>query len=360
MISTLHDQILRFAEEMLAEGKTQDEANALAAEVLEKAIPELFASTIKELDETQVSMVKLAQKDQSAFERRNLRRWRKSFALADTVVMLTHEIGENFNRHHRPEAAKETDLVFEAVIRLHSRALLIAREALHLCKGGYADGALSRWRSLHECKVIATFIASNGNEAAIRYFASFECASLKAAKELNTVVGLPGYDLGFNDQEIEAMERRVKDICDELGPEMRHDYGWAGKVLNKAKPTFANIEESVGLAHERPRYRWASQHTHATSRPPNKLLGASESTELMYLVGASNSGMTDPLQFVALGLADMTKLLLEVRPTLDGQVWGAVIDHYAGHVGKTALEEERLSLKRAQARRARKGSPDED
>lgn len=356
MISTLHDQIHRFAEEMLAKGKTLEEANALAAEVLEKAVPEIFSSTLSDLDRTRASMLKVARRDQAAFEARNMRRWQKAFDLAETVAKLAEEIGENFNQHHRPAAAKENDLVFEAVVRLHSRSLLIGREALHLCRGGYADGALSRWRSIHECRVIASLIAEHGQEVAIRYFASFECASLKAARELNKVVGLPGYDQGFSAEEIEAMERRVSEICDELGPEMRNDYGWASGVIGKAKPTFANIEEAVGLAHERPRYRWASQHTHATSRPPNKLLGAVEATEMMYLVGPSNSGMTDPLQFIALGLAEMTKLLLSVRPTLDGQVYGGIIGHYAGQVGKTALQEERSSLKRAQTRRARKGS----
>lgn len=233
MISVLHDQIRRFAQEMLAEGKTLDEANTLAAEVLEKAVPEIFSSTLSELDKSQASMLKLVRRDQAAFEARNMRRWQRSFALAETVAKLAEEIGENFNQHHRPAAAAENDLVFEAVVRLHSRSLLIGREALHLCRGGYADGALSRWRSLHECRVIALLIAAHGQELALRYFASFECASLKAAKELNRVVGLPGYDRGFSAEEVEAMERRVGEICEDLGPEMRNDYGWASGVIGK-------------------------------------------------------------------------------------------------------------------------------
>lgn len=357
MISTLDDQIRQFAEEMLAKGKSVEEAVALGREVIQSSIPEILRTTISALDQSQPEMLRVARLDQAAFERRNLRRWQKSFALADTVAKLAEEIGENFNQHHRPIAVQEKDFVFEAVVRLHARSLLIGREALHLCKGGFADGALSRWRSLHECKVIASFIAEHGQETALRYLASFECASLKAANELNKVVGLPGYDEGFTAEEVDFMERRVGEICAELGPEMRHDYGWASRVLGKAKPTFANIEEAAGFAYERPRYRWASQHTHASSRPPNKLLGTVEAAEAIHLVGASNSGMIDPLQFVALGLAGLTRTLLSVRPSVDGQVYGAILDHYANQVGVTASEEERTSFEKAQKRNARREGP---
>lgn len=120
--------------------------------------------------------------------------------------------------------------------------------AIHLCKGGFADGALSRWRSMHECKVVATFIAAHGQETAFRYLASFDCAALKAAKELNKVAGMPGYDEGFSSEEVAHLEQHVAAICAELGPEMRNDYGWAGKVLNSPKPTFASIEAAAGLA----------------------------------------------------------------------------------------------------------------
>lgn len=347
MISSIDDQIQSFVEEMLAKGKTLDEAEALADEVLSKSIPQIYDVTISTLEASQSEMLKASRREQAAFERRNLRRWQKGFGLVETVAEIAGEVGSSFNDHHRLAAVAESDYVFQAVVSLHARSLLIAREGIHLCKGGFADGALSRWRSMHECKVIASFIANSGQDTALRYLASFECAALKAARELNEVVGLPGYDQGFSPSEIALMEERVTALCTRLGPEMRNDYGWAAKVLGKAKPTFSNIEAAVGLAHERPRYRWASQHTHAGARPPNRSLGTAEASDLLHLVGPSNSGMVDPLQFIALSLAETTKVMLAVRPTINGQIYSAVLDYFAGQVGSTAQSEERESLERA-------------
>ncbi|WP_312218980.1 DUF5677 domain-containing protein [Brevundimonas sp.] len=349
MISDLDDQIHDFVEDMLAKGKTLDQATALAGEVIEQSFPEIYKATVAALDQSRPSMLKRARTDQAQFEKRNLRRWRKAFDLIDVVAEIAGEVGGAFNEHHRSTALGDRDYVFEAVVSLHARSLLMAREAIHLCKGGYADGALSRWRSMHECKVVAIFIAAHGQEVAHRYLASFDCAALKAARELNKVVGLPGYDEGFSAEEITQLEQHVAAICNEMGPEMRNDYGWAGKVLKSPKPTFASIEAAAGLAHERPRYRWASQHTHASARPPGRLLGAVEALQPLHVVGPSNSGMVDPLQFVALTLAEITKIMLSVRPTIDGQMYGAVLDHYAGQVGATALSEEEASLKKARA-----------
>ena len=349
MISDLDDQINDFVEEMLAKGKTLDEATALAGEVIEQSFPEIYKTTVAALDQSRPTMLKRARADQSQFEKRNLRRWRKAFDLIEVVAEIAGEVGGAFNDHHRSAAVSDRDYVFQAVVSLHARSLLMAREAIHLCKGGFADGALSRWRSMHECKVVATFIAAHGQETAFRYLASFDCAALKAAKELNKVVGMPGYDEGFSPEEVAHLEQHVAAICANLGPEMRNDYGWAGKVLNSPKPTFASIEAAAGLAHERPRYRWASQHTHASARPPGRLLGSVEASQPLHVVGPSNSGMVDPLQFVALTLAEVTKIMLSVRPTVDGQMYGAVLDHFSGHVGVTALSEEKTSLEKARA-----------
>ncbi|MCS6624947.1 DUF5677 domain-containing protein [Roseibacterium beibuensis] len=349
MISDLDDQIHDFVEEMLAKGKTPEEASALAGEVIEQSLPEIYKTTIAALDKSRAEMLRRSRAEQAAFEKRNFQRWRKAFDLIETVAEIAGEVGGAFNDHNRSSAVSDRDYVFEAVVSLHARSLLIARESIHLCKGGFADGALSRWRSMHECKVVAAFITLHGQEVALRYLASFDCAALKAARELNEVIGHPGYDEGFSTEELGRMEQHVAAICAEMGSEMRHDYGWAGKVLKNPKPTFASIEANAGLAHERPRYRWASQHTHASARPPNRLLGTVEAQQPLHLVGPSNSGMVDPLQFVALALADITKIMLSVRPTLDCKIYGLLLDHFAGQVGVTALAEEEASLRRARS-----------
>ena len=62
----------------------------------------------------------------------------------------------------------QRDYVFEALSRLLARACRIAEEVLVLLKAGYGQGALARWRALHEVAVVADLIAENGEDCAER------------------------------------------------------------------------------------------------------------------------------------------------------------------------------------------------
>ncbi|MFC7164719.1 DUF5677 domain-containing protein [Halospeciosus flavus] len=42
-------------------------------------------------------------------------------------------------------------------------------EIHHLLKGGFADGAFARWRSLHELSITTTFIKQAGSDTAERF-----------------------------------------------------------------------------------------------------------------------------------------------------------------------------------------------
>src|SRR5262249_50921986 len=47
------------------------------------------------------------------------------------------------------------DFVFEALVRLHARSCLVAEEVCWLMEGGFASGAHSRWRTLHELVTVS-------------------------------------------------------------------------------------------------------------------------------------------------------------------------------------------------------------
>jgi hypothetical protein len=83
---------------------------------------------------------------------------------------------------------------------------------------------------------------------------------------------------------------------------MHNEYGWASEALQNPRPSFAQLEKAVGLDHWRPRYRWASQHTHGGYRPSHAMLAMAETAEQVHLVGQSNSGFTDPIQMTAISL----------------------------------------------------------
>jgi hypothetical protein len=146
----------------------------------------------------------------------------------------------------------------------------------------------------------------------------------------------------------------MKATCDALvarfGDEMHNEYGWASKASNNPRPTFAFLEESVGLDHWRPFYRWASQHTHAPHRPVHSYLGTSESQQEVMLVGQSNSGLTDPLQMTGLSLALVTANLILHEPLLDHLVIAKIIEMISAEIGPTAIKLQRDTLRRARKR----------
>jgi hypothetical protein len=203
-------------------------------------------------------------------------------------------VGRKLNDKHRPRAALEKDYLFEALTYLHARSLLVTREVMCLMHGGFADGAMSRWRTLHELATTASFLQKHGAEVAHRYLASHFFNSYRAAKQLEIYAERANLER-FTAHEIDDMKRRCDAIASQFGEEMWNDYGWAASVLHVPKPTFAMIEKDVGLDHWRPRYKWASQHTHGPHRAAHALLGVVESEQQVLLIGPSNSGMVDPI-----------------------------------------------------------------
>jgi uncharacterized protein DUF5677 len=114
--------------------------------------------------------------------RRNLARWCGAVDLLEMMWVISMEIGGECVKEAQDQAyACKTD----ALIHLHARALRITRETICLIHGGFADGALCRWRSLHEVAVTAFFLSQHSEEIAARYLASFCFSRLRAAEQLN-------------------------------------------------------------------------------------------------------------------------------------------------------------------------------
>jgi hypothetical protein len=206
------------------------------------------------------------------------------------IIEVAAEVGGKFNTEVRPLAIQEKDYLFEALTHLHARALLVGSECICLMKGGFADGALSRWRTLHELNVVAAFLLKNDKEVALRYLVSFEFQALIAARQMKKYAERSKMDPPTDD-EIRVMESRCKGHTQRFGEDMRHEYGWAADVIGKKSPTLLDIEEATGLDHWRPRFKWASQHTHGGHRPFGTLLGTAESKAPVLLIGQSNSGL---------------------------------------------------------------------
>ena len=96
-------------------------------------------------------------KQDAGFRRRCYRRWRDGLDQLKMFIVMRKEYGSTFNQRERPRAVREQSYTFEATVALHARAIRVSNEILALLCEGFPDGALSRWRTLHEIAVAATF-----------------------------------------------------------------------------------------------------------------------------------------------------------------------------------------------------------
>lgn len=228
-------------------------------------------------------------------------RWRVGFDLLKIFIYMSTEYGSEYNSRNRPHAAASSDYLFEAIVNIHAKSLRISNEIYALLREGFPDGALSRWRTLHELAVCALFIKANGKEVAKRFILHRDVDAYKKAlryKAHQSALSLKEID----DQTLAAMEARRNEIIQLHGLAMQKDLGWAAVVFGRDRVTFADLEKSVGLDKWRPYYSWSCDDIHACFTPNRVGLGVSETRTDMLLVGRSNSGFTDPAQLLAVSL----------------------------------------------------------
>jgi Family of unknown function (DUF5677) len=322
-----------------------DEGNNLTQKQIGRVVSGTMKSAgrlyYRSLIESAPPMLLERRKQQAGFETRNLRRWRKAFDLLETIWVCCQEMGSAFNDHHRPQAVQEQDFVFEAMTYLHAKALLVTSEIICLLKGGFADGALTRWRTLYENNVIATLIRQEGQELALRYVAHSRVqAWLREGAE-------PDH---LRDEDAELQKQAEFDIST-FGEEMKNRHGWASKLVGKKKPTFKEIAAKCGHEAEGGVYEYASQHIHFNHRMFDELLATCESEQNVLLVGPSNSGMVGPLTATAYSMVEATLLLLLHKPNLDRLAWLDAVWRMAKRMNKLASSIERRTFDAAMKRR---------
>ena len=246
----------------------------------------------------------------------NLRaRWGKGFDALRMLIELSRDIGTDFHRRASCSRSRRRAHLNKALSHLHVRAIQIASEIMVLMENGYADGAMARWRTLHEVACVA-MVLDDGSEALAERYLAHEIVEAKK--------GLWQYQqchtrLGYAPIAKRAAARIEKDYADAIrryGKEFGGDYGWVAAHLGNPKPNFSNIENAAGLAMMRSHYKMASHNVHASSKGIVYRLGSLD-RRYAVIAGASNVGFVEPGQNLALSLLHITMLLLPTSWMLD-------------------------------------------
>lgn len=311
-------------------------------EVIENLLPDLIRAVTEDMSRDVLADLKRKWRAESRLQRRELAgfrkrlydRWKLPLEGLRMLLTMSRELGDSVNQEIRqyPDASSRRHLI-EVLTRSHARACQIVEEIVCLLEGGFSDGAMARWRTLHEVAVVASFVAAHGEDLAERYVLHQAVESKRASDDYQSCQPRLGYE-PLAESEIKAVQKAYAAVIARFGQDFgKGDYGWAGHHLGKAKPTFKDIERAAGIEHLRAHYRMASHNVHANPKGVFFKLGMLTESQVL-LAGPSNAGLTEPGQCAALSLAQVSAALGRLQSTLDNNVALQVIVRLVAEVAE--------------------------
>jgi hypothetical protein len=234
--------------------------------------------------------------------------WRKPLDLLEALIGLSLELGSEFSQKFKSITSSDSDIILQVLTRLHARGCQVSSEILTLLRGGFADGAHARWRTLHELSVITQFISVNENDLAERYLAHSAVVDYQRALQYRKYSDDLSY-APMSDEDFNAIKLNYDEVLKKYGSNFKSDYGWASEILGNPKPNFTNIEEKVNESHMQPFVKLAHINVHAGSKGIFYRL-ASPPHDNLLVAGASVFGVGEPGQNTAYTINNLTSTLL--------------------------------------------------
>lgn len=241
------------------------------------------------------------------FQARLEERWGKGLSLLRMLLYSIREIGADVHRRHRKSKSKKYVHRRFILGRLHVRACQVTDEIITLMENGFADGAMARWRTLHEIGVIATIIEDGDEELARRYI-DHEIVEVKKQADDYDEKQVPlGYE-PIAPRERKRIEEAYAEAIRHYGPSFRHEYGWAAEHLKDKKPDFKKLQAAADQSDMNTYYKLANFNVHAGARAMFfRLTDMGSSTPI---AGRSNAGLVEPGQNTAYTIVRITGALI--------------------------------------------------
>jgi hypothetical protein len=304
---------LSFSDEDIADAEQKlSRLLSLLPNIIENTSMRIARALLPALKKRWIEEYSLQLKEQCDFRERLENRWGKALGAMRLLLTICREIGQ--------DAAVSRPLLqthlHNVLTRLHVRACQVTAEIIVLLENGYADGAMARWRTLHEISIVMVLIKDHGETLAERYTAH-QAVEAKSGKDqyhrCHVQLGCEPIDdktcLEIDDACERALARYGKDFG---GP-----YGWAAGYVPKGKRQLGlgDLEAAAGRGAFASHYKLASYNVHAGPHALFFRLGLLGESKL--LAGASNAGLTEPGQNTAVSLTLISVLLIGETPGLD-------------------------------------------
>jgi hypothetical protein len=294
------------------QGLPEDEIDEKLSQILRDSILEAISVTspsiVKSLQTDAPRMLAEHRRLREGFENRLKWVWGEALDLLYEVMVSCAELGEAYGLAYREDAANDNDYRFDALVRLHARACLIASEIHALLRSGHGWGAQARWRTLHEISVVAAILGDNDQELSRRYLIHCnveECRDI----ELDLKHGRTSLDESEAKDELDEIARIRAEAKAEFGPLFKKAWGWSASLFDKGEPNFERLEELAELSHLRPHYRLSSHLTHAGSTGVSMILQDFGDGHI-FMTGSSNAGLSEPGQCCAISIVQIMHTLV--------------------------------------------------
>jgi len=276
------------------------------------------------------------------FEQRLWRTWKMPLELLEIQRHLALTLGAEINDELRRCSRREDQPLINVLTSLHARACQVAGEVLVLLRSGYAEGAIARWRSLHEASVVMQFVDKYGSETARRYLEHEAIESWKGAQEYTAHCDRLSFE-SIDEKELRQIQAAHDAAVKKYGPSFKSAYGWAAQALKlkKERVSFEDVEKGAGMEHWRPFYRLASHPIHANPKSVGHRLGLIDGAHRCLPAGPSNYGLADPGQNTGLTLAQATSVLIVRAATPDRVLAMSIMRELAAKIARTFVAVQR-------------------
>jgi len=274
-------ELIRLLKEADTAGEISAELDARLDAIFSMLPDKMGAVLVERLNANKADMLADRLSIRTGFLERQREKWGTAFDRLRALLEAVIELGGEFNVQYASASTHDNDYLFDALRRLHARACLVANEVLWMLEGGFASGAMARWRTLHEISVVAFFLKEHGQNVAEQYLLHDRIDTYKAARQYHTYCGRLGRE-PLSAEVLQKLEEVRDDLCVRFGRAYGEDWGWASDALGLPRPSFADIERSINLDHMRPYFKLACYSNHAGSKglrydlgnslnPPNKI-----------------------------------------------------------------------------------------
>ncbi len=280
--------------------------DAKLPKILDDVAERVSKSVLKDLKSRWVQEHALQETDLSEFRKRLEDRWGKPLGQLRMLLTMAREWGQDaIPRRNSSKTSKKIHLR-DILIRLHVRACQATDEIICLLENGFADGAMARWRTLHEIGVVAAVISKHGEVIAQRYLAHQAVESRRAMNKYLRCCGPLGYR-PLSAREVKRITKAYEAAIRKYGKEFDADYGWATLHLKKKRVTFSDLEVEAGHPEMRSHYQIGNDNVHAGVKSIFVRLGLLDDYSRL-LAGRSNAGMMEPGQNTAHTLTQISAL----------------------------------------------------